>query len=81
MHAFQLRTFFRSFRLPGYSVESTLVPFGRHVMAEIRLWQAARRLSALEDRALADIGISRSQIEHATRHGREYEGCRHPRNT
>ncbi|MBS7544888.1 DUF1127 domain-containing protein [Ancylobacter oerskovii] len=50
-------------------------------MAEIRLWQAARRLSALEDRALADIGISRSQIEHATRHGREYEGCRHPRNT
>ena len=51
-----------------------------------RVWHAYRRhreiagaaavLSAMDDRSLADIGISREDIGHAARHGRNWNGWR-----
>jgi uncharacterized protein YjiS (DUF1127 family) len=38
--------------------------------------RATAALSAMDDRALADIGLSRADIEYAARHGRDWKGWR-----
>lgn len=40
------------------------------IAEEIRIRRALREVSALDDTALYDIGLSRSGIEDAVRHGR-----------
>ncbi len=37
---------------------------------EIRIRRALRHVSALDDHALCDIGLSRGSVEDAVRHGR-----------
>lgn len=39
------------------------------LVREVRLRQARRRMEALDDAMLSDIGVSRAGIEDAVRHG------------
>jgi len=41
------------------------------VLEELAARRAMQTLASLDDRMLRDIGIDRSQIPHASRHGRE----------
>lgn len=53
--------------------ETGFAAWVRDVFRSYEDWRAYRRtvaeLSALSDRELADIGLGRSQIAHAARHG------------
>ena len=40
------------------------------LLREIRIRRALRHVSALDDHALCDIGLSRGSVEDAVRHGR-----------
>jgi uncharacterized protein YjiS (DUF1127 family) len=42
----------------------------RVIRNRFEIWRATRRLDAFDDAMLKDIGISRSDIERVTRHGR-----------
>ncbi len=42
----------------------------RRVRRRVRIWEDRRKLQALPDHLLADIGISRSEIERVTDFGR-----------
>jgi uncharacterized protein YjiS (DUF1127 family) len=42
------------------------------ISSELRIRRATAELGALDDRLLADMGISRSQIEYASRHGQSH---------
>jgi hypothetical protein len=41
---------------------------------EIRIRRDMRKLAELDDRMLSDIGLARTQIEPAARHGRRFLG-------
>jgi uncharacterized protein YjiS (DUF1127 family) len=53
--------------------------FARGVAAERRWRRAVRELQRLDDRALKDIGVRRSEIEFAVRHGLPLRASRKPR--
>ena len=60
---------------PSRSLVTAMLTAPKRLAAKIRAEMAARRtmqmLASLDDRMLRDIGIDRSQIPHASRHGRE----------
>jgi uncharacterized protein YjiS (DUF1127 family) len=53
--------------------------FARDVAAERRWRRAVRELQRLDDHALKDIGVRRSEIEFAVRHGLPLRASRKPR--
>jgi uncharacterized protein YjiS (DUF1127 family) len=53
--------------------------FARDVAAERRWRRAVRELQRLDDHALKDIGVRRSEIEFAARHGLPLRASRKPR--
>ena len=50
---------------------SALVRLAAAAMTEWRSYAAARSLRMMDDRALHDIGVSRAEIGHAVRYGRD----------
>jgi len=44
--------------------------WGARIKNERRVRDAMNELAALDDRMLADIGLSREDVEHVVRHGR-----------
>src|SRR5262245_22591952 len=47
-----------------------LMKLARRAAHELYLWNATRTLQQFDDGILADIGVRRSEIEHAVRYGR-----------
>ncbi|MDE2167285.1 MAG: DUF1127 domain-containing protein [Alphaproteobacteria bacterium] len=62
-------------------MHSRRAPLIRRIRSRIALWQKRRRdlaeLSTLDDRSLADIGITRSDIPYIV-YGRRVEQCARP---
>jgi len=59
--------------LPRHMRSTWLIQLGRmtiNLVHAYRRQRAVTALSHLSDHQLRDIGVSRSQIEHAVRHGR-----------
>ena len=49
-----------------------LLRLGTYIGTEWRAYKALRAVESLSDAALHDIGIQRSEAEHAVRHGRPF---------
>ena len=49
-----------------------LLRLATHIRTEWRAHRALRAVESLSDAALHDIGIQRSEAEHAVRHGRPF---------
>ena len=54
------------------AIGGTMLRFGRYVRERRDVARATAVLSGMDDRSLQDIGLSRSEIGHAVRHGRDW---------
>lgn len=70
----------RSADLSPESWPAALVRLARHgigwIDARRRLQRDVSELMALDDRLLRDIGLNRLEIDHAARHGRDFDSYR-----